>query len=160
MGLTFYFILHTLPVHLFNYHAFFFFLNSFSEQSGSRPCVNIHSDTSIVLVVHYLFSCFLKLKYTLVNFSLTELLHISEISPHGSALGASVQQVSQQAAPEKRGGELLDSTHTNIQLQKSNILLLGPTGSGVEQTISYRSPIPLYFRASIVPGVLCKFELL
>ncbi|XP_060770903.1 ATP-dependent Clp protease ATP-binding subunit clpX-like, mitochondrial isoform X2 [Neoarius graeffei] len=79
------------------------------------------------------------------DYRYTKLLHISEISPHGSALGASVQQVSQQAALEKRGGELLDSPHTNIQLQKSNILLLGPTGSGktlLAQTLARCLDVP------------------
>jgi len=60
-----------------------------------------------------------------------ELLQIAGISPHGNALGASMQQqLNQQAAPEKRGGEVLDTTHTDIKLEKSNIVLLGPTGSG------------------------------
>lgn len=40
------------------------------------------------------------------------------------------QQASQQAPQERRGGEVLDSTHTDIKLEKSNIILLGPTGSG------------------------------
>lgn len=40
------------------------------------------------------------------------------------------QQVNQQMPQEKRGGEVLDSTHDDIKLEKSNILLLGPTGSG------------------------------
>lgn len=40
------------------------------------------------------------------------------------------QQTSQQAPQERRGGEVLDSTHTEIKLEKSNIILLGPTGSG------------------------------
>lgn len=40
------------------------------------------------------------------------------------------QQASQQAPQERRGGEVLDSTHTEIKLEKSNIILLGPTGSG------------------------------
>lgn len=61
----------------------------------------------------------------------TELLQIAGVSPHGNALGASVQQqTNKQAYQEKRGGEMLDSTHTDIRLEKSNILLLGPTGSG------------------------------
>lgn len=41
------------------------------------------------------------------------------------------QQASQQAPQERRGGEVLDSTHTDIKLEKSNIILLGPTGSGL-----------------------------
>lgn len=60
-----------------------------------------------------------------------ELLQIAGISPHGNALGASMQQqVSQQTPQERRGGEVLDSTHADIKLDKSNIILLGPTGSG------------------------------
>lgn len=62
---------------------------------------------------------------------LSELLQIAGISPHGNALGASMQQqVNQQIPQEKRGGEVLDSSHDDIKLEKSNILLLGPTGSG------------------------------
>lgn len=62
---------------------------------------------------------------------ISELLQIAGISPHGNALGASMQQqVNQQMPQEKRGGEVLDSTHDDIKLEKSNILLLGPTGSG------------------------------
>lgn len=80
-------------------------------------------------------------KYISISISLTELL---QINPHGNALGAAVQQqAAQQATPKKRGGEVLDSTHASIKLEKSNIVLLGPTGSGVGQTVSYRSPIPL-----------------
>lgn len=64
-------------------------------------------------------------------FSPPELLQIAGISPHGNALGASMQQqVNQQMPQEKRGGEVLDSSHDDIKLEKSNILLLGPTGSG------------------------------
>ena len=60
-----------------------------------------------------------------------ELLQIAGISPHGNALGASMQQQATQQAPqERRGGDVLDSTHTDIRLEKSNIVLLGPTGSG------------------------------
>lgn len=62
---------------------------------------------------------------------LSELLQIAGISPHGNALGASVQQQTNQQAPqEKRGGDVLDATHSDIKLDKSNIVLLGPTGSG------------------------------
>ncbi|XP_052006907.1 caseinolytic mitochondrial matrix peptidase chaperone subunit Xa isoform X2 [Xyrauchen texanus] len=75
-----------------------------------------------------------------------ELLQIAGISPHGNALGASVQQqLNQQAPPEKRGGEVLDSTHTDIKLEKSNIVLLGPTGSGktlLAQTLAKCLDVP------------------
>ncbi|XP_068459832.1 ATP-dependent Clp protease ATP-binding subunit clpX-like, mitochondrial isoform X2 [Clinocottus analis] len=75
-----------------------------------------------------------------------ELLQIAGISPHGNALGASMQQqASQQAPQEKRGGEILDSTHTEIKLEKSNIILLGPTGSGktlLAQTLALCLDVP------------------
>ncbi|XP_056595759.1 ATP-dependent Clp protease ATP-binding subunit clpX-like, mitochondrial isoform X2 [Triplophysa dalaica] len=75
-----------------------------------------------------------------------ELLQIAGVSPHGNALGASVQQqTNKQAYHEKRGGEMLDSTHTDIRLEKSNILLLGPTGSGktlLAQTLARCLDVP------------------
>ncbi|XP_040893965.1 ATP-dependent Clp protease ATP-binding subunit clpX-like, mitochondrial isoform X2 [Toxotes jaculatrix] len=75
-----------------------------------------------------------------------ELLQIAGISPHGNALGASMQQqASQQAPQEKRGGEVLDSTHIDIKLEKSNIILLGPTGSGktlLAQTLARCLDVP------------------
>ncbi|XP_062327485.1 caseinolytic mitochondrial matrix peptidase chaperone subunit Xa isoform X2 [Osmerus eperlanus] len=74
-----------------------------------------------------------------------ELLQIAGINPHGNALGASVQQANQQPAQEKRGGEVLDSFHTNIKLEKSNIVLLGPTGSGktlLAQTLAKCLDVP------------------
>lgn len=43
------------------------------------------------------------------------------------------QQMNQQIPQEKRGGEVLDSPNDDIKLEKSNILLLGPTGSGILQ---------------------------
>ncbi|XP_028285816.1 ATP-dependent Clp protease ATP-binding subunit clpX-like, mitochondrial isoform X2 [Parambassis ranga] len=75
-----------------------------------------------------------------------ELLQIAGISPHGNALGASMQQqASQQAPQERRGGEVLDSTHNDIKLEKSNIILLGPTGSGktlLAQTLARCLDVP------------------
>ncbi|XP_024137533.1 ATP-dependent Clp protease ATP-binding subunit clpX-like, mitochondrial isoform X2 [Oryzias melastigma] len=75
-----------------------------------------------------------------------ELLQIAGISPHGNALGASMQQqASQQAPQERRGGEVLDSTHSDIKLEKSNIILLGPTGSGktlLAQTLARCLDVP------------------
>ncbi|KAK3533937.1 hypothetical protein QTP70_034936 [Hemibagrus guttatus] len=66
------------------------------------------------------------------EYRFTKLLQIAGISPHGNALGASMQQqVNQQSTQERRGGDVLDSTHTDIKLEKSNIILLGPTGSGM-----------------------------
>lgn len=67
----------------------------------------------------------------------SELLQIAGISPHGNALGASMQQqMNQQIPQEKRGGEVLDSSNDDIKLEKSNILLLGPTGSGIQLHVS------------------------
>ncbi|XP_059808804.1 caseinolytic mitochondrial matrix peptidase chaperone subunit Xa isoform X2 [Hypanus sabinus] len=75
-----------------------------------------------------------------------ELLQIAGISPHGNALGASMQQQASQSVPqEKRGGEVLDSAHDDIKLEKSNILLLGPTGSGktlLAQTLARCLEVP------------------
>ncbi|KAE8618398.1 hypothetical protein XENTR_v10009371 [Xenopus tropicalis] len=75
-----------------------------------------------------------------------ELLQIAGISPHGNALGASMQQqVNQQMPQERRGGEVLDSNNDEIKLEKSNILLLGPTGSGktlLAQTLAKCLDVP------------------
>lgn len=53
------------------------------------------------------------------EYRFTKLLQIAGISPHGNALGASMQQqVNQQIPQEKRGGEVLDSSHDDIKLEK------------------------------------------
>uniref|UniRef100_A0A8C4TIJ7 Caseinolytic mitochondrial matrix peptidase chaperone subunit X n=1 Tax=Erpetoichthys calabaricus TaxID=27687 RepID=A0A8C4TIJ7_ERPCA len=55
------------------------------------------------------------------------------------------QQVNQQIPQEKRGGEVLDSNSDEIKLEKSNILLLGPTGSGktlLAQTLARCLDVP------------------
>lgn len=51
------------------------------------------------------------------------------------------QQMNQQIPQEKRGGEVLDSSNDDIKLEKSNILLLGPTGSGIELYEFYRHQV-------------------
>ncbi|KAL1776495.1 ATP-dependent Clp protease ATP-binding subunit clpX-like, mitochondrial [Sigmodon hispidus] len=80
------------------------------------------------------------------EYRFTKLLQIAGISPHGNALGASMQQqVNQQMPQEKQGGEVLDSSHDDIKLEKSNILLLGPTGSGktlLAQTLAKCLDVP------------------
>lgn len=59
------------------------------------------------------------------------MLHISGIS-HSNALGVSFQQQMNQESDAKtnRGSEILDAATHELRLEKSNILLLGPTGSG------------------------------
>lgn len=86
-----------------------------------------------------------------------ELLQIAGISPHGNALGASMQQqASQQPPQERRGGEVLDSTHADIKLEKSNIILLGPTGSGKcsVQNVFITFGLRLYLITSVVAEFL------
>uniref|UniRef100_A0A672QG58 Caseinolytic mitochondrial matrix peptidase chaperone subunit X n=1 Tax=Sinocyclocheilus grahami TaxID=75366 RepID=A0A672QG58_SINGR len=80
------------------------------------------------------------------EYKFTKLLQIAGISPHGNALGASVQQQTNQQAPrDKRGRDVLDSAHTDIKLEKSNVVLLGPTGSGktlLAQTLAKCLDVP------------------
>ena len=70
----------------------------------------------------------------------SEWLQLAGIS-HGSALGPQ-QQTQQQTATEdtKRASDILDATTHELKLDKSNILLLGPTGSGRYLTILF----PIY----------------
>ncbi|XP_058489824.1 ATP-dependent Clp protease ATP-binding subunit clpX-like, mitochondrial [Solea solea] len=74
------------------------------------------------------------------------LLQTAGIGPHENALGVSMQrQANQQTPQEKRGSKILDSTYTEIKLEKSNIILLGPTGSGktlLAQTLARCLDVP------------------
>ncbi|CAN7986866.1 unnamed protein product, partial [Ixodes hexagonus] len=81
------------------------------------------------------------------TFTTRDLLHISGIT-HGNALG--LQQTPAPADPEGgphpgRGTDVLDAPDAEIRLEKSNILLLGPTGSGktlLAQTIARCLDVP------------------
>ncbi|XP_043474557.1 ATP-dependent Clp protease ATP-binding subunit clpX-like, mitochondrial isoform X1 [Leptopilina heterotoma] len=79
----------------------------------------------------------------------THLLHISNI---GNPLGVGFQQVSQTNEQQAKSGsqstlgsDILDSKQHQLKLEKSNILLLGPTGSGktlLAQTIAQCLDVP------------------
>ncbi|KAI0235898.1 ATP-dependent Clp protease ATP-binding subunit clpX-like, mitochondrial [Lamellibrachia satsuma] len=82
----------------------------------------------------------------LTNKSATELLQIAGIS-HGSTLGPSAHQ--QQTPGTEEGGrrpsDILDATMHELKLEKSNILMLGPTGSGktlLAQTLAHCLDVP------------------
>ena len=63
----------------------------------------------------------------------SELLQIAGLasSPPGSSLGTSAQQQQQQQEESKRPSDILDATTHELKLEKSNILMLGPTGCGM-----------------------------
>ncbi|KAM9497139.1 ATP-dependent clpX-like chaperone, mitochondrial isoform 1-T4 [Clarias gariepinus] len=76
------------------------------------------------------------------EYRFAKLLQLTGIGPHGMSVQ---QQATQKAALEKRGGVVLDSTHNDIKLEKSNIVLLGPTGSGktlLAQTLARCLDVP------------------
>ena len=49
---------------------------------------------------------------------------------HNSPLGANKVESTKQTTENTRGSEALDSKSDKVKLDKSNILMLGPTGSG------------------------------
>ena len=65
-----------------------------------------------------------------MNYSPAELLQIAGIT-HSSPLGPGLQQHQQQESEQvKRPSDILDASTHELKLEKSNILMLGPTGSG------------------------------
>lgn len=79
------------------------------------------------------------------TFSSRELLQIAGIS-HANTLGPSMQQQQQQTADDgKKPSDILDSAAPELKLEKSNILMLGPTGSGktlLAQTLAHCLDVP------------------
>ncbi|XP_033108797.1 ATP-dependent Clp protease ATP-binding subunit clpX-like, mitochondrial [Anneissia japonica] len=81
-------------------------------------------------------------------YSPRELLQIAGITSHGNALGASSsvgQQANQTEDDKKRGSTVLDVKEHELKLEKSNILMLGPTGCGktlLAQTIAQCLDVP------------------
>lgn len=90
---------------------------------------------------------------THTSFTTRDLLHISGIT-HGNALGLGFQQQpgqqqqqqqTEQELRSSRGTDVLEASDSEIRLEKSNILLLGPTGSGktlLAQTIARCLDVP------------------
>jgi ATP-dependent Clp protease ATP-binding subunit ClpX len=69
---------------------------------------------------------------------LADLLHITGIGHGASGLGVGFQHTPppepeprRPAASSTMGSDILDSNSHELKLEKSNILLLGPTGSGL-----------------------------
>ncbi len=68
-------------------------------------------------------------------------MQLAGISNQGSPLGPGTQQ-QQQQEDNKRASDILNATTHELKLEKSNILLLGPTGSGrLQETGSKYIPI-------------------
>ncbi|CAB3995630.1 ATP-dependent Clp protease ATP-binding subunit clpX-like, mitochondrial isoform X2 [Paramuricea clavata] len=74
-----------------------------------------------------------------------ELLQMAINMHHNSPLGANKVESTTQTTEESRGSDALDSKSDKVKLDKSNILMLGPTGSGktlLAQTIAKCLDVP------------------
>ena len=74
-----------------------------------------------------------------------ELLQMAINMHHNSPLGANKVESTKQTTENTRGSEALDSKSDKVKLDKSNILMLGPTGSGktlLAQTIAKCLDVP------------------
>ena len=70
-------------------------------------------------------------KHLIFPSSSTEFLQISSGIGQNSALGAGPQSKEFVKDEANKGSTVLDSNEEQIRIDKSNILLLGPTGSGI-----------------------------
>lgn len=78
------------------------------------------------------------------TFSPRDMLQIAVTGP-GNPLGPSMSQQQQQHQDEPRRSDILDSNTLELRLEKSNILMLGPTGSGktlLAQTLARCLDVP------------------
>ncbi|KAK9745766.1 C-terminal, D2-small domain, of ClpB protein [Popillia japonica] len=82
------------------------------------------------------------------NFTQRDLLHITGMG-HGGTMGFTLQNTASDTNPNRSssavGSDILDRTSHDLKLEKSNILLLGPTGSGktlLAQTIAQCLDVP------------------
>ncbi|XP_018495331.1 ATP-dependent Clp protease ATP-binding subunit clpX-like, mitochondrial [Galendromus occidentalis] len=92
------------------------------------------------------------LEYAPTNQLLTSRDFINSGTPYGSNTGSAFSQPTHEADQQKtsqggqaRGTEILENTCQEIRLEKSNVLLLGPTGSGktlLAQTIARCLDVP------------------
>ncbi|KAB0801832.1 hypothetical protein PPYR_04018 [Photinus pyralis] len=83
------------------------------------------------------------------NFTHRDLLHITGMGHSNSSLGFNFQNTQSDTTTTVRhaplGSDILDQTSHDLKLEKSNILLLGPTGSGktlLAQTIAQCLDVP------------------
>ncbi|ELT87190.1 hypothetical protein CAPTEDRAFT_153203 [Capitella teleta] len=87
-----------------------------------------------------------RVNYMRYNYLCAELLQIAGISDQGHALGPGAnQQGTGQDEETKRPSDILDATKHDLKLEKSNILMLGPTGSGktlLAQTLAQCLDVP------------------